>query len=74
LGLVAQLKAVHRRTHPAHRTRAERDAQLLLERLMSLLKPLMTRAAEAARRHSPSKTHVRVASTFYDQTAIETSS
>jgi len=25
---IAQLKAVHQRTHPAHRTRAERDAQL----------------------------------------------
>ncbi len=25
---IAQLKAVHQRTHPAHRTRTERDAQL----------------------------------------------
>jgi hypothetical protein len=27
-GPIAQLKAVHQRAHPAHRTRAERNAQL----------------------------------------------
>lgn len=38
---ITQLKAVHQRTHPAHRTPAERDAQL---------SSLAAQAAEAAER------------------------